>query len=163
MNLTAAGRRGPFLAMLVAMSLSAGCTREDESTRALRNSFSPKIEQAHRFTYIQRAYPGDGGSLVFHFKTDKGLSVLITAKHQLEKMGGNSKYQEIRLSDSWNYDGFELRKGSLLEEKVLELLKTSLIGDGSGCKYPGERPTRESLDWLVARTKDRSLKGDRPQ
>ena len=155
-------RLGAGMAILMASAWVAGCTQEDERARTLRHSFSPKLEEAGSLRYIEKAYPADGGSVVFHFQTEKRVSVIIWAKHWRQEMGGNSKYQEIRISDSWSNDGFELQRGSLLEEKLHELLRTARIGDGSGGTDAGARPTRESLNWLLARVKDRSLKWNQP-
>jgi hypothetical protein len=142
----------------MAVSLLCSCYySESEEARALRRSFSPRIEEAQNFKYVERDFPSDGGSVVFHFQTEKGLSVLIWDKTN-NLLREKPKYAEVFISDSWNDYGFELRRDSLLEEKVLALLLSSSIGDGAACRYEGMRPTRESLDRLIARIKDRSLK-----
>ena len=146
-----------YTVAVMAVSLLSSCNWEDEQARALRRSFSPKIEEAKSFKYVERDFPADGGSVVFHFQTESGLSVLIWDKSK-NLLREKPKYAEIRISDSWNHDGFELRRGSILEEKVLELLRTSTLGDGTGCKYEDSRPTQEGLSRLVSRIKDRSLK-----
>ena len=153
--------------LLVALATSIGvgtwalnCVDEDPQgenvNAALQEELRQLILDANQLSYVAQDFPPDGGSVVFHFRTNKGEDLIVWALHHDEAMGGNSKYQEIRLCDPRHWEQHvELKPGSRLETRLLRLLKKPRISDSFDRDREWTRPTEKGLAWLVKRIADR--------
>ena len=128
----------------------------DRVNTALEEALRQIILGAKGLTYVAQDFPGDGGSVVFHFRTKEGQDLIVWALHHNEDWRGNSKYQEIRLYDSWRCEEHvELKPGSRLEARLLRLLKKPKISDSFDKDREWTQPTAKGLAWLVERIADR--------
>ena len=153
--------------LLIALATSIGigtwalnCADEDPQDDRVNAELQEELRQlilgAKGLTYVAQDFPGDGGSVVFHFRTNKGEDLAVWALHHNEDWGGNSKYQEIRLYDPWRSEQHvELKPGSRLEARLLRLLKKPGISDSFDRDREWTRPTAKGLAWLVERIADR--------
>lgn len=118
------------------------------------------VFNAKSLTFNKKDFPGDGGSVVFEFQTDKGVKFCIYALHHKDLMGGNSSYQQIDLMPSWSgRNREELKKKSQTEAKLIKLLGACALSKDAEVGLR-TAPTRKSLDWLLERIKDRKQPWD---
>jgi len=153
--------------LLIALATSIGigtwalyCADEDPQGDSVNAALQEELRQlilgAKELTYVAQDFPGDGGSVVFHFRTNKGEDLIVWALHHNEGWRGNSKDQEIQLYDSWHWkEHVELKPGSRLEARLLRLLKKPKISDSFDRDREWTRPTPRGLAWLVERIADR--------
>jgi hypothetical protein len=138
----------------LSLLLISGCRREDASTRALRRSITRTLSCSKSLVSLSIRFPADGGSIVFGFKTDSGTEVVLSVVHP-RALRRVPNYQVIKLSDTWDDDGFELERGSLLEEDLLRLMESCWMTDTYDSTHSERMPTRAILSWLLKRIKER--------
>ena len=146
----------PALAALGVFFLGAGaCSAEYRAKVAVRKSLLMTISEATSMTFDSRHAIPDYGSIRFVFSLDKGQKIIVTVLHQNEARGGNNRYQEIRLQP-YGGEWCEVMPNTKLEDLLLKLLDRSAIHKPSSLpEYL--QPSSARLEWLLSRTKDRTI------
>jgi hypothetical protein len=104
----------------------------------------------------------DGGSWVFRFIGDSGLSFDLLFLHGREDWGGSPDFQVIRICDAGGRIECDVRERSSLEGHLIRLMNSAEIAPNSDtAEYL--KPTREQLKWLVASTANRRLRNPVPR
>lgn len=129
------------------LGLGAGCMP--------RNAMHARLENSTNLVFMEWSPIPDGGSMVFTFRNEKGEHIGFLVKHCNRAIGGNARYQEIRVDDSEAYEPYyELKAGSSLEGHALRLLRTAKVSVATDVDEMA-RPTSEGLSWLISKISDR--------
>lgn len=140
-------------AVVLFLGLLLGCKRD--ATGVL----TKEVLSAQHLEFVGEMPIPDGGSLVFHFLLPHRRGLAIQVLHRHDFLGGNPKFQEIRLDRSGAMKAYiDLRPGSELETKLLSLLETATCDNKGRPAYGWQLPTPERLKWLRERIRDRTSK-----
>ena len=123
------------------------------STRPLTEQ---EVLAADRLDFVSEMPIPDGGSHVFTFRLPYHRALPIQVLHRRADLGGNADFQEIRI-DRATRPYIDVRPGSVLEAKLLVLLETASIDTNATPSY-ATLPSRERLQWLCERIRDRKTK-----
>ncbi len=125
-----------------------GCgERESSGVEAVGEaSLISPLREAASLKLLSSGPIPDGGSYLFAFRSDQGAEFDIQAMHHDESMGGNSTFQIILVCVDGKED-LRVKPGGDLEKKIIALL--------SAQQTRAAAPA--TVDWLLARVKDRRL------
>ncbi len=118
-----------------------------------------EILAADKVTFEGECAIPDGGSYMFDLRLPHNRSMQVEVVHRRPDYGGNPEFQEIRLYRFAGPDRcINLQPGSVLEAKVLALLRAADIGTNGAADGLPTQPTAERLRWLSERILDRKTK-----
>jgi hypothetical protein len=117
-----------------------------------------QILSASHIEYYGKCALWDGGSRFFEFRLPYWHSMVVFVSHRNADFGGNRDYQEIRLGPSEkSMRDLTLEPGSVLETKLVALLRTAKVKSGRGRNLSNRvwAPTPDDLKWIIERIQDR--------
>jgi hypothetical protein len=132
--------------------------RERRASEALRKEMEVLLEKTRSLSLARWDPISDGGSHVFWFKTDSGAGFQVLMLHDRKDKGGNTRYQEFRLSKLTSNDDCEIERGSTLERHLVDLLSDCRLDAGTG----SWKPTADAIPWLQRKLIDRTIPFDSP-
>ncbi len=114
------------------------------------------LASTQQLVLLGHGFPSDGGSVSFFFRAGSGERLTIVALHHSDDMGGNSRYQEIRIwpQRETTYEQEEVGPGSSSEAHLLQLLDKCTIAKAAS-EIVLTAPTQGSLRWLRQRVANR--------
>jgi hypothetical protein len=119
-------------------------------------SVDRQILRAKSLDFVGEAYPPDGGSRVFLFELPRHRFFAVMVRHRHPALGGNAAFQEIWVGQNPGFRShFDLIPGSLVEAKLLKLLRTARCHDVS-FGFITRPPQTNALVWLDQRIRDRA-------
>jgi hypothetical protein len=144
---------------ILALLLSGCDGREDSETPArsaaasgFETSVTKALEAAKSLVLHDVQYIPDGGSVDFLIRTDSGFEMNLQALHHRPDYGGNADHQEFRIYERGAK--FVLARNSSLESRLIQLLGSAQVTPDPESSW---KPTPQTLEWILARLKDRSL------
>lgn len=142
-------------ALLALLLLGAGCgmgvSREGGLKAVTRDLEEAKVLELLRVDITDRE-----SSALYRFKTDRGRLIDVKAVASPSQSPGAPRAVGLRISPHTDQYESELEAGTPVEQRLLQLLESCAVASAD----PGEpgRPTRDRVEWLRTRIKDRSLK-----